>query len=169
MWERPQMFECFLLMMTAGSDTVWIRTRLSVVMPQALRCSSTLDHCTTREPDMTAMMVWGPDWEYSNDTGVNIPILTIIAMGSLVTTEIQDTHLMSHLKEGTLHRVMSPITDLGHSNIFRPEEKVPPTGPPTPLPAASDLPLRDQPCLASEARKQWYAGWHAHRDRQIND
>uniref|UniRef100_A0A4W5NKG2 Uncharacterized protein n=1 Tax=Hucho hucho TaxID=62062 RepID=A0A4W5NKG2_9TELE len=38
--------------------------------------------------------------------------------------------------------------------IFRPEEGVPPTGPPTPLPVASGLPSRDQPCLDSEATAQ---------------
>ena len=41
---------------------------------------------------------------------------------------------------------MSPITALGHWDIFfRPEERVPPTGLPTPLPAASGLPSRDWP------------------------
>ena len=46
---------------------------------------------------------------------------------------------------------MSPITALGHWDIFfRPEERVPPTGPPTPLPAASGLPSRDQPGPSKE-------------------
>ena len=42
--------------------------------------------------------------------------------------------------------------------FFRPEERVPPTGPPTPITAASGLSSRDQPCLASEASQQWDAG-----------
>ena len=37
--------------------------------------------------DQVAMIVCGPDWEFSQDTGVNTPTLTISAMASLVTTE----------------------------------------------------------------------------------
>ena len=33
----------------AGYDTDWNRTRVSVVTPQALRCSA-FDRCATREP-----------------------------------------------------------------------------------------------------------------------
>jgi hypothetical protein len=89
---------------------------------------------------------------------INTPTLTISAMGSLVTTESQDTCLTSHPKDSTLHRAMSPITALWNWDIvFRPEERVPPTGPPTPLRAASGLPSRDQPFLASGASQQWYA------------
>jgi hypothetical protein len=36
------------LPITAGCDTAWIQTRVSVVMRLALRCSA-LDHCATRE------------------------------------------------------------------------------------------------------------------------
>jgi hypothetical protein len=36
------------LPITASCDTAWIRTRVSIVMPQALRCSA-LTCCTTRE------------------------------------------------------------------------------------------------------------------------
>jgi hypothetical protein len=75
-------------------------------------------------------MVWGPDWEF------NTPTLTISAMGSLMTSESQDTCLTSHPKDSTLHRAVSPI---------RPEGRVPPTGPRTPLPAASGLPSRNWP------------------------
>ena len=93
-------------------------------------------------------MVWGPDWEFSQDTGVKTPTLTISAMWSLMTSESQDTHLMSHPKDSNLHRAVSPITALGNWDIyfFRSEERVPPTGgPPTPLPAASGLPSRNWP------------------------
>ena len=34
---------------TPNHDTAWIQTRVSVVMPLALRCKA-LDHCATREP-----------------------------------------------------------------------------------------------------------------------
>ena len=46
--------------------------------------------------------------------------------------------------------------------IFRPEERVPPTGPPTPLPAASGLLSRDQPgpTLLSFRGKP-AVGWYA--------
>ena len=46
------------------------------------------------------VMVWGPDWEFSQDTGVNTPTFTISAMGSLMTSESQDTRLTSHPKDG---------------------------------------------------------------------
>ena len=36
------------LPITAGCDTAWIRTRVSVATPLALRCSA-LDRCATRE------------------------------------------------------------------------------------------------------------------------
>ena len=55
---------------------------------------------------------------FSQDTGVNIPTLTISATGSLMTSESQDTRLTSHPKDGTLHRAVSPITALGHWDIF---------------------------------------------------
>jgi hypothetical protein len=81
---------------------------------------------------------------FSQDTGVNSP--TISAMGSLVTTESQDTRLTSYLKHSALHRAMSPITALGHFDIiFRPEERVPPNCLPTPVPVASGLPSRTNP------------------------
>lgn len=61
-------------------------------------------------------------------------------MGSLTTTESQDTQLMSHLKDDTLYRVMSPITAPGMGIFrFRPGEIGPPTGPPTALPGAFGL------------------------------
>ena len=47
-------------------------------------------------------------------------------------------------EDGTLHRAMSPITALGHRDLLRPEERVPPTGLPTPNPAASGLQSRDR-------------------------
>ena len=76
-------------------------------------------------------------------------------MGSSVTTESQDTRFTSHPKDGTLHRA---ITALGYWDIFfRPEERVPPTGPPTPLSAA----LVSHPGADQEASQQWYAGWYA--------
>ena len=59
-------------------------------------------------------------------------------------SESQVTRLTSHPKDSTLHRTMSPITALGNI-IFGAEERVPPTGPTTPLPAASGLPFRDRP------------------------
>ena len=108
-------------------------------------------------------MVWGPDWEFSQDTGVNTP--TISAMGSLMTSESQDTHLTSHPKDGTLHRAVFPITALRNREFFLDQRKeclllalqhhfqqhlVSHPG--------TDL---DQPCLASEASQQWYAGWYA--------
>ena len=46
--------------------------------------------------------------------GVNTTTLTISAMGSLMTSESQDTCLTYHLKDGTLHRPVSPITALGN-------------------------------------------------------
>jgi hypothetical protein len=55
-------------------------------------------------------MVWGPDWEFSQNTGVNTPTHTISAMGSLMTSESQNTRLTSHPKDGTRHRAVSPIT-----------------------------------------------------------
>ena len=60
-------------------------------------------------------------------------------IGNLVRTP----RLTSHSKDGPLHRAMSPITALVQWEIyfFRPEKGVPPTGPPTPLPAASGLPF----------------------------
>jgi hypothetical protein len=39
-------------------------------------------------------------------------------MGSLVTTESQVTRLTPLPKDSTLHRAMSPITALGHWDIF---------------------------------------------------
>ena len=97
-------------------------------------------------------------WEFSQDTRVNTPTLTISIMRSLVTTESQDTRLTSLPKDSTLHRAVSPITALGHWDIFfGPEERVLPPGPPTPLPAESGLPSRNQP----EASQQWDAGWYA--------
>ena len=71
----------------------------------------------------------------------NMPTIPISAMGSLVTTKSQDTHSTSHLKDGTLHRAMWAIEIF----FYRPEERVPPTDPPTPLPAASGLPSRTNP------------------------
>ena len=50
-------------------------------------------------------MVWGPDWEFSQDTGVNTPTLTMSTMVSLMTSESQDTRLTSRQKDGTRHRV----------------------------------------------------------------
>ena len=84
-------------------------------------------------------------WILAVDIRVNTPSLTISVMGSLRTAEIQDTNLMSHPKDSTLHRAMSPITTMGHWDvyIFKPEEGVPPSGSPTPLPVASGLPSRD--------------------------
>jgi hypothetical protein len=106
--------------------------------------------------------------EFSQDTRVNTPTLTISARGSLVTTESQDTHLTSNLKGSTLHRAMSTITALGYWDIFLDQRKgcllLPPTGPPTPLPVASGShpgTNQDQPCLTSEASQQWDAGWYA--------
>ena len=72
---------------------------------------------------------------FNQDPGVSTPTLTISAMGSLMTSESQDTRLTSHPKDGTLPGA------LGY--FFRPEERVPPTGSPTPLPAASGLPSRN--------------------------
>ena len=103
--------------------------------------------------------VWGPDWEFSQDTGVNTPTLTISAMGSLVTTESQDTRLTSHVKDGNLYRAMSPITGLVHWDILDQRK------------GCLLLNLQHhfqqhlvshpgQPCLASEA-SQWDAGWYA--------
>ena len=91
-------------------------------------------------------------------------------MGSLMTSEGQDTHLTSHPKDGTLHRALSPITALGHWDViiiiyFLDRRK-----------ECLLLALQhhfqqhlvshpgtdqDQPCLASEASQQWYAGWYA--------
>ena len=63
---------------------------------------------------------WLGDRDGMRDSlGVNTPTLTISAMGSLMTAEIQDTHLMSHPKDGTLHRAVSSITALGHWDIFK--------------------------------------------------
>ena len=42
---------------TAGCDTAWNRTRMSVVMPQALRCSA-LDRCATQEPFPLTRALW---------------------------------------------------------------------------------------------------------------
>ena len=52
------------------------------------------------------MMVWGPDWEFSKDNGVNTPTPTS-AKGSLATTESQDTRLISHMKDRNLHRAIT--------------------------------------------------------------
>ena len=49
-----------------------------------------------------------PGWEFSHDNGVKTPTLTISAMGFLMTTESQESCLMSHLKDGTLRQAMSP-------------------------------------------------------------
>ena len=99
------------------------------------------------------------DWEFSQDTRVNNPTLVISAMESLVTTGSQDTSLTSHPKDSTLHKAMSHITALEHWDIFfRPEERVPPTGPPTPLPATSGLPSRDWPgptLLSFRSKVEW--------------
>ena len=82
-----------------------------------------------------------------------------------MTSESQDTRLTSHPKDGTLHRAVSPITALGHWDIFLDQRK-----------ECLLLALQhhfqqhlvshpgtdqDQPCLASEASQQWYAGWYA--------
>jgi hypothetical protein len=90
---------------------------------------------------------------------VNTPTVAISVMGSLLTTESQDTHLTSHPKDGTLLPLVIGI-------CFRQEERVPPTDPPTPLPEASVLPSRDLPgptllSLASEANQQWDDEWYA--------
>jgi hypothetical protein len=83
-------------------------------------------------------------------------------MGSLMTSESQDTHLASHLKDSTLHRAVSPITALGNfldqrkeCLLLAPQHHFqqhlvyhPGTD-------------QDQPCLASEASQQWDAGWYA--------
>jgi hypothetical protein len=45
LWDSQSRWHCG----TPNCDTAWIRTRVSVVMPLALRCS-TLDRCATREP-----------------------------------------------------------------------------------------------------------------------
>jgi hypothetical protein len=90
-----------------------------------------------------------------------------ILMGSLMTSESQDTRLTSHPKDGTLHRAVSPITALGQWDIyiFLDQRK-----------ECLLLALQhhfqqhlvsypgtdqNQPCLASEASQQWYAGWYA--------
>ena len=66
---------------------------------------------------------WGQVWVCSQDTRVNTATLTISAIRLLVTTESQDTLLTLHLKDGTLHRVMSPITALGHWDLFSGQRK----------------------------------------------
>uniref|UniRef100_A0AAZ3RBS6 Transposase n=1 Tax=Oncorhynchus tshawytscha TaxID=74940 RepID=A0AAZ3RBS6_ONCTS len=86
-------------------------------------------------------------------------------MGSLMTSESQDTCLTSHLKDGTLHRAVSPITALGHWDLFLDQRKECLLLALQPLfqqhlvsyPGTD----QDQPCLASEASQQWYAGWYA--------
>ena len=87
-------------------------------------------------------------------------------MGSLMTSESQDTHLTSHPKDSTLHREVSSITALGHCYIFFLDQRK------ECLVLALQHPFQqhlvshpgtdqDQPCLASEASQQWYAGWYA--------
>ena len=89
-------------------------------------------------------------------------------MGSLMTSESQDTRLTSHPKDGTLDRAVSPITALGHWDIFLDQRK-------ECLLLALQHHLQqhlvshpgtdqDQPCLASEASQQCYAGWYAAGD-----
>ena len=39
------------LPITAGCETAWIQTRVSVVTPQALRCGA-LERCATHEPPL---------------------------------------------------------------------------------------------------------------------
>ena len=91
-------------------------------------------------------MVWGTDWEFSQDTGVNTPTHTINAMRSVMTSESQVPRLMSHLKDSTLYRAVSPITALGTFwDIFFDQRLNTTTGPPTPLPAGSGLPSRNWP------------------------
>jgi hypothetical protein len=86
-------------------------------------------------------------------------------MESLVTTESQDTHLTSQLKDSTLHRAMSPITTLRHWEMFLNQRK-------ECLQLALQHHLQqhlvsnletdqDKPELASEASQQWDAGWYA--------
>uniref|UniRef100_A0A673WFR3 Exocyst complex subunit EXOC6/Sec15 C-terminal domain-containing protein n=1 Tax=Salmo trutta TaxID=8032 RepID=A0A673WFR3_SALTR len=71
-----------------------------------------------------------------------ILLLMISAMASLVTTESQDTCFTSHLKESTPTQGNVPNHCPGALGyFFRPEERVPPTGPPT----QSGLPSRDRP------------------------
>ena len=58
------------------------------------------------------------NWEFSQDTWVNTPTLTISAMGSLVNTESQDTCLTSHPKDSALHSTISPTTAVGNYDIY---------------------------------------------------
>jgi hypothetical protein len=84
-------------------------------------------------------------WEFSQDTKVNTP--TINALGSF-SYQRESGHPFNIPAERQPHRAMSPITVLGHWDLFfRLKERVPPTGPPTLLPAASGLPSQDQPGL----------------------
>uniref|UniRef100_A0AAZ3PAV5 Uncharacterized protein n=1 Tax=Oncorhynchus tshawytscha TaxID=74940 RepID=A0AAZ3PAV5_ONCTS len=64
--------------------------------------------------DDVTMVVQGPDWEFSQDTGVNTPTLTISAMGSFFSDHRESGHPFNI----PLHRAMSPIIALGHWDIF---------------------------------------------------
>ena len=86
-------------------------------------------------------------------------------MGSLMTSESQDTRLTSHPKDSTLHRQRPQSLPWGIGIFFLDPRK-----------ECLLLALQhhfqqhlvshpgtnqDQPCLASEARQQWDAGWYA--------
>jgi hypothetical protein len=80
------------------------------------------------------------------------------AMGSLVTTESQDTCLTSHLKDSTLHRAMSKSLPWGI--LFHTREKSATYWTSNTTSSSICSPIQYQPCLASKASQQWDAGWN---------
>ncbi len=60
------------------------------------------------------------------------------AVGSLMTTMSQDLGFTSHPKDGSSYSAVSPSLHWGIGILLLgPEGRLPPTGPPTPLPAAT--------------------------------
>ena len=90
-------------------------------------------------------------------------------MGSLMTSESQDTRLTSLLKDSTLHRAVSPITAMGNWEFFtfifldqRKECLLLALQHHFQQHLVSHLGTdQDQPCIASEVSQQWDAGLYA--------
>ena len=87
-------------------------------------------------------MVCGPDWGFSQDTGVNTHTLTISAMESF--NDLRESGHPFNVPSERQHPTQGSVANHCPGALgcfFRPEERVPPTGPPTP----PGLPSRDQP------------------------
>jgi hypothetical protein len=99
----------------AGWDTAWIWTRVSVVMPLALRCSA-LDRCTTREPPrqfFTTVTIWDFCLKYyiteayTTDTRIGF-ILKLIP-------DLNWLKVVWHIIEIFTLNVFPPIDSMSHS------------------------------------------------------